>query len=68
VRVLEALGSNAEPLWPSSAADASAQIEGGRKVSVPPILFEKLLAEWVETNRVKFAGLKHQDATTLAVT
>jgi len=49
-RVLEALGSNAKPSWPSSAAEALALIEGGRKVDVPPILFEKLSAEWVETN------------------
>jgi methionyl-tRNA synthetase len=43
-------------------------IEGGQKVNVPPILFEKLSAEWVEINRAKFAGLKHQGASTLAVT
>lgn len=58
-RVLKALGQSAKPLWPSSAAAALAQIEGGRKVDVPPILFEKLSAEWVETNRRKFAGTKH---------
>jgi methionyl-tRNA synthetase len=67
-RVLEALGSNAEPLWPSSAAEALALIEGGRRIDVPPILFEKLSAEWVETNRAKFAGVKHQEASTLAIT
>jgi methionyl-tRNA synthetase len=33
-------------------------IEGSRRVGVPPILFEKLSAEWVETNRTKFAGVK----------
>jgi methionyl-tRNA synthetase len=31
-------------------------IEGGRKLGVPPILFEKLAAEWVDTNRATFAG------------
>ena len=67
-RVLEALGSNAEPLWPSSAPGALALIEGGRRVDVPPILFEKLSAEWVETNRAKFAGAEHQAASTLVVT
>jgi methionyl-tRNA synthetase len=67
-RVLKALGSAAEPSWPSSAVDALALIEGGRKVNVPPILFEKLSAEWVETNRMKFAGLKHKEASTLATT
>jgi methionyl-tRNA synthetase len=36
-----------------------ALIEGGRKIDVPPILFEKLSAEWVEINRAKFAGVKH---------
>jgi methionyl-tRNA synthetase len=66
-RVLEALDSNAKPSWPSSAAEALTLIEGGRKVDVPPILFEKLSAEWVETNRAKFAGVKHQAASTLAV-
>ena len=56
--VLEALGGTARPSWPSSAADVLTSIEGGRRVGVPPILFEKLSAEWVETNRVKFAGVK----------
>jgi hypothetical protein len=37
VRVLEALGSDPEPSWPSSAAEALALIEGGRKVKVPQI-------------------------------
>jgi methionyl-tRNA synthetase len=55
-RVLEALGCTAKPSWPSSAAQALTLIEGGRKLGVPPILFEKLAAEWVETNRAKFAG------------
>src|SRR6202022_2156983 len=66
-RVLEALGSNAKPSWPSSAAEALALIEGGQKIDVPPILFEKLSAEWVETNRAKFAGVKDPEAITLAV-
>ena len=35
-RVLEALGSNSEPSWPSSAAEALALIEGGRRIDVPP--------------------------------
>jgi methionyl-tRNA synthetase len=65
--VLEALGSNAKPSWPSSAAEAFTLIEGARKVGVPPILFEKLSTEWVETNRANFAGLKHSDAWTPAV-
>jgi len=60
-RVLEALGSTARPTWPSSAAQALTLIEPGRKVGVPPILFEKLSAEWVETNRAKFAGSKDCD-------
>jgi methionyl-tRNA synthetase len=55
-RVLEALGGNAKPSWPSSAAEVLTSIEGGRRVGVPPILFEKLSAEWVETTRMKFAG------------
>jgi methionyl-tRNA synthetase len=55
-RVLEALGCAARPSWPSSAAQALTLIAAGRKVGVPPILFEKLSAEWVETNRAKFAG------------
>jgi methionyl-tRNA synthetase len=67
-RVLEALGSNAKPSWPSSAAEALALVEGGRKIDVPPILFEKLSAEWVETNRAKFAGVKREEASTLAIT
>jgi methionyl-tRNA synthetase len=58
-RVLEALGSNTKPSWPSSAAAALTSIEAGRRVGVPPILFEKLSAEWVEINRAKFAGAKH---------
>jgi methionyl-tRNA synthetase len=58
-RVLEALGCDAKPSWPSSAAAALTSIEGGKKVSVPPILFEKVSAEWVEINQVKFAGVKH---------
>ncbi|MEN3378778.1 MAG: methionyl-tRNA synthetase [Hyphomicrobiales bacterium] len=57
-RVLAALGLDARPSWSSSAAEALALIEGGRKVGVPPLLFEKLSAEWVETNRAKFAGDK----------
>jgi methionyl-tRNA synthetase len=60
-RVLEALGNTAEPSWPSSATEALALIEGGRRIDVPPILFEKLSAEWVETNRTQFAGVEHQD-------
>jgi len=31
-------------------------IEGGRRVGLPPILFEKLSAEWVESCRAEFAG------------
>ena len=62
--VLEALGSNTKPSWPSSAAEALALIEGGRKIEVPPILFEKLSAEWVETNRATFAGVKHPEASS----
>jgi len=54
--------------WPSSAAEALALIEGGRRIDVPPILFEKISAEWVETNRAKFAGMKRQEARTLAIT
>jgi methionyl-tRNA synthetase len=50
------LGNTAKPPWPSSAVDALTLIEGGRKIGVLPILFEKLSAEWVETNRAKFAG------------
>jgi methionyl-tRNA synthetase len=57
-RVLKALGLDARPAWPSSAAGALTLIEGGREVGVPPLLFEKLSAEWVETNRAKFAGDK----------
>jgi methionyl-tRNA synthetase len=57
-RVLAALGCTAEPSWPLSAAQALSLIEAGQKVGVPPILFEKLSAEWVETNRAKFAGEK----------
>ena len=34
-------------------------IQGGRKVGGPPILFEKLSAEWVEINRAEFAGTEH---------
>jgi len=47
-RVLAALGLGAKPAWggPPSAARALNQIEGGRKVGVPPILFEKLTAQW----------------------
>jgi methionyl-tRNA synthetase len=63
-RVLEALGSKTKPSWPSSAAEALALIEGGRKIEVPPILFEKLSAEWVETNRATFAGVKHPEASS----
>ena len=55
-RVLAAWGLNARPAWPSSAAKALTLIEGGREVGVPPLLFEKLSAEWVETNRARFAG------------
>jgi len=57
-RVLAALGLDARPSWPSSAAEALTLIEGGRKVGLPPILFEKLSAEWVESNRARFAGVK----------
>jgi diadenosine tetraphosphate (Ap4A) HIT family hydrolase len=57
-RVLEALGSNAKPSWPTSAAEALTQIEGRRKVDVPPILFDKLSTEWVESNRAKFSGVE----------
>jgi methionyl-tRNA synthetase len=64
-RVLEALGSDARPSWPSSAAEALMMIKGGRKIDVPPILFEKLSTDWVETNRAKFAGVPHQDVSTL---
>ena len=56
-RVLKALGSDARPSWPSSAAEALMMIKGGRKIDVPPILFEKLSTDWVETNRAKFAGV-----------
>ena len=59
-RVLAALGLDAKPAWPASAAQALTVIDGGRRIGVPPILFEKLSAEWVETNRAKFAG----DAST----
>jgi methionyl-tRNA synthetase len=52
-RVLEALGNNAKPSWPSSAAQALTLIEGGRRVGVPPILFEKLSAG--RHHRTKFA-------------
>jgi methionyl-tRNA synthetase len=55
-RVLEALGLVTRPAWPASAAQALTLIEGGRKVGVPPILFEKLSAQWVETNTARFAG------------
>jgi methionyl-tRNA synthetase len=64
-RVLEALGSNARPTWPSSTAEALTLIEGGRKIDVPPILFEKLSPQWVETNRAMFAGVQDEDASTL---
>jgi methionyl-tRNA synthetase len=53
-RVLEALCNNAKPSWPSSAAQALTLIEGGRRVGVPPILFEKLSAG--RDHRTKFAG------------
>ena len=36
-------------------------------IDVPPILFEKLSAEWVEINRAKFAGMAHPEASTAAV-
>lgn len=55
-QVLRALGSTAKPSWPSSTANALGLIEGGREVSVPPLLFEKISTEWVEANRTKFAG------------
>src|SRR5260221_678859 len=67
-RVLYALASNAGPPWPQSAAEALALIEGGRRIDVPPILFEKISAEWVETNRAKVAGMKRQESRTLAIT
>jgi methionyl-tRNA synthetase len=35
------------------AAEALTLIQGGRKLGVPPILFEKLSSEWVEANRAK---------------
>jgi methionyl-tRNA synthetase len=54
-RVLTALGIAGEPSWPSSAAEALAAISEGQRVEVPPVLFEKLSAEWVETNRARFA-------------
>ena len=66
-RVLGALGCDAGPSWPSSAAEALARIEGGRKVAVLPVLFEKLGAEWVEANRAKFAGVEDLAASTLPV-
>ncbi|MDH7796255.1 MULTISPECIES: methionine--tRNA ligase [unclassified Beijerinckia] len=56
--VLEALGHFGQPSWPSSVAEALTLIQGGKRVGVPPILFEKLSAEWVETNRAKFADAK----------
>ena len=67
-RVLAALGIDDKPSWPSAEAEALTLIEGGRKVTVPPILFEKLSAEWAEANRAKFAGVKHQEAGILAAT
>jgi methionyl-tRNA synthetase len=60
-RVLEALGNTANPSWPSSAVEALNLIEGGRKVDVPSILFEKLSVEWVEINRARFAGRRPSD-------
>jgi len=57
-RVLQALGDNAKPSWPASAAEALTRIERRRKIDAPPILFEKLSTEWAETNRAKFAGVK----------
>jgi hypothetical protein len=37
----------------------TALIEGGRKINVLPILFEKLSTEWVETNRTRITGVQH---------
>jgi methionyl-tRNA synthetase len=59
--VLEALGSYAKPSWPSSAAEALGGINGGRKINVPPILFEKLSTEWVEASRERFTGRQARD-------
>lgn len=44
---------NEVPAWPSPALDG---IEAGRKIGVPPILFGKLSADWVEARRQQFAG------------
>ena len=63
-RVLEALGSEAEPSWPWSAAEALNLIAAGRRIDVPPILFAKLPAEWVRINTAKFAGAKGPAAGT----
>jgi len=62
-RVLKALGSTARPSWPA-AAQALKLIEAGRKVEVPPILFEKLSPEWVSNNRTRFAGVQEPDPNT----
>ena len=53
-KVHAALGSEIGVLaWPSPALDS---IEAGRKIGVPPILFGKLSADWVEARRQQFAG------------
>jgi methionyl-tRNA synthetase len=56
-RVSTALGrSISVPLWPRSATDALAEIEAGRRVSVLPVLFSKLTAEWSDEHQKQFAG------------
>lgn len=54
--VLAGLGVPANALeWPS-AHTALNLIEGGRSIRVPPVLFPKLLPEWVEDSTRRFAG------------
>jgi methionyl-tRNA synthetase len=56
-RVSTALGrSISVPVWPRSATDALAEIEAGRRVSVLPVLFSKLTAEWSDEQQKQFAG------------
>jgi methionyl-tRNA synthetase len=56
-RVSTALGGSISvPLWPRSATDALAEIEAGRRVSVLPVLFSKLTAEWSDEHQKQFAG------------
>ena len=54
--ILSALGLSVAGLrWPSASVALSA-VEAGRQITVPPVLFAKLLPEWVGETTRRFAG------------